>query len=557
MVIDELIALLGYKIEGEADLKRFNKGLDSLEKKAYAVGKALGTFAVVGAAVTTAAFAALGKSVIETSAQFEGYAATLETIEGSADKAKTSLAWITEFAKTTPYDVAGVTEAFVKLRAYGLDPMDGSLVALGDAASGMGKTLNQAVEAMADAVTGENERLKEFGITTSVAGDKITYTWRQNGKEMTKTLKKNGIEIAKFLRDNFEGRFAGAMIRQSKTWNGMISNLGDTWTGFQRMIGDAGFFEAVKGQLGRLMDYLGQLQADGTMAKWAKRFSDLFITVTNGAAAFVERIIFHFSSIQGWIDNHPGLFKGLLVALGVLAAFRFPRTFALLVLEDVLTYLEGGDSVIGKIAEALSKLTGIDTDALAKIFATLAGAAGLASAAAGIGLVTAALNPLTIALVSFAAAFAGAKVGFDYLNTIKGDLDKKVAGISATENPQAKPGYIEGMGGIYMKGAAVVDQPRPPNLENDMTKDALDWKLMMQNAEGNAAKTGADAAAAQVTQTDNSNRSVTNNITTSIQQTVQQATQAPGAAASATADAVNKAAQPARMQGSAGGNGAF
>ncbi|QIG68889.1 putative tail tape measure protein [Rhizobium phage RHph_Y55] len=556
-VIDELIALLGYKIEGEADLKRFNKGLDSLEKKAYAVGKALGTVVVAGAAITTAAFAALGKSVIETSAQFEGYGATLETIEGSADKAKKSLAWITEFAKTTPYDVAGVTEAFVKLKAYGLDPMDGSLVALGDAASGMGKTLNQAVEAMADAVTGENERLKEFGITTSVAGDKITYTWRQNGKEMSKTLKKNGVEIAKFLRDNFEGRFAGAMIRQSKTWNGMISNLGDTWTGFQRMIGDAGFFEAVKGQLGRLMDYLGQLQADGTMQKWAKRFSDIFITVTNGAAAFVERIIFHFTSIQGWIDEHPNLFGGLLKALGVLAAFRFPRTFAVLVLEDLLTKLEGGDSVIGKIASALSELTGIDKDSLATIFATLAGAAGLASAASGIGLMTAAINPLTAALVAFAAAFVGAKAGFEYLNTLKGDLDTKVAGVSAVENPKSLPGYIESMGGIYMKGAAVVDQPRPPNLENDMTKDALDWKLMMQNAEGNAAKTNPTAAAAQVTQTDNSNRSVTNNIQTTVNQNVTQATDAPGAAASATADAVNKAAQPARMQGSAAGSGAF
>ncbi|QIG73258.1 putative tail tape measure protein [Rhizobium phage RHph_N17] len=574
-VIDELIALLGYKIEGEADLKRFNKGLDSLEKKAYAVGKALGTFAVAAAAVTTTAFAALGKSVIETSAQFEGYQATLETIEGSADKAKKSLAWISEFAKTTPYDVAGVTEAFVKLKAYGLDPMDGSMVALGDAASGMGKTLNQAVEAMADAVTGENERLKEFGITTSVAGDKITYTWRQNGKEMTKTLKKNGVEIAKFLRDNFEGRFAGAMIRQSKTWNGMISNLGDTWTGFQRMIGDAGFFEAVKGQLGRLMDYLGSLQADGTMQKWAKRFSDVFITVTNGAAAFVERIIFHFTSIQGWIDNHPDMFKGLLTALGVLAAFRFPRTFALLVLEDLLTWFEGGDSVIGRIAKSLSDLTGIDVGTLEKIIAALTGMAAFATIAGGVSGLATAISLLASALTALGGS--GVAAGIANLGKVKGASGAAGAASGGLMGWLGRAGATLSAGALGLGAALTLGGNGELNaLPKDKIQEMLDAQKKkyesssaapaevpmtaaqaVSNAMANAAKAKPSVAGAQVTNTDNSNRSVTNNITTSIQQNVTQATDAPGAAASATADAVNKAAQPARMQGSAAGSGAF
>ncbi|AGC35713.1 putative tail protein [Rhizobium phage RHEph06] len=575
-VIDELIALLGYKIEGEADLKRFNKGLDSLEKKAYAVGKALGTVAVAGAAITTAAFAALGKSVIETSAQFEGYGATLETIEGSADKAKKSLAWITEFAKTTPYDVAGVTEAFVKLKAYGLDPMDGSLVALGDAASGMGKTLNQAVEAMADAVTGENERLKEFGITTKVAGDQITYTWRQNGKEMSKTLKKNGVEIAKFLRDNFEGRFAGAMIRQSKTWNGMISNLGDTWTGFQRMIGDAGFFEAVKGQLGRLMDYLGQLQADGTMQKWAKRFSDMFITVTNGAATFVERIIFHFNSIQGWIDNHPDMFKGVLAALAVLAAFRFPRTFALIVLEDLLTWLEGGDSVIGKIAESLSQLTGINADTLGKIVATLAGMATFATIAGGVSGLATAISLLASALTTLGGA--GAAAGLAALGKAGGAAGTAAGAGGGIMGLLGRVGKMVGAAGLGLSAALTLGGNGELNaLPKEKVQQMLDAQRekykqsssaapvevpmtaaqAVSNAMANAAKMKADAAGTQVTQTDNSNRSVTNNIQTTVNQSVTQATDAPGAAASATADAVNKAAQPARMQGSAAGSGAF
>ncbi len=46
---------------------------------------------------------------------------------------------------------------------------------LGDTSAAMGKDLQAAVEAMADAVTGENERLKEFGIKASTNGGLITY----------------------------------------------------------------------------------------------------------------------------------------------------------------------------------------------------------------------------------------------------------------------------------------------------------------------------------------------------------------------------------------------
>lgn len=70
-------------------------------------------------------------------------------------KARESLAWVSEFATKTPYELNETTEAFVKLRAYGLDPKNGLLQILGDKSAAMGKDINQAVEAIADAVTGK------------------------------------------------------------------------------------------------------------------------------------------------------------------------------------------------------------------------------------------------------------------------------------------------------------------------------------------------------------------------------------------------------------------
>ena len=40
-VIDELIAILGYKIQGQENLKKFGRGLDDAEKKARSSAKVI------------------------------------------------------------------------------------------------------------------------------------------------------------------------------------------------------------------------------------------------------------------------------------------------------------------------------------------------------------------------------------------------------------------------------------------------------------------------------------------------------------------------------------
>ena len=550
MIIEQLVASLGFDLQGEGDLRRFNAGLDNAQRKASAFAASLIRIGAVAATAAAAGMAALGKSVISTSAQFESYAATLETIEGSSEKARAALSWVANFGKTTPYEVGEVTEAFVRLKAYGLDPMDGTLSAVGDAASAMGKSLMQGVEAVADAATGEFERLKEFGIKSKQAGDNVTFTWSQNGKALTKTVKKSSTEIIKFLKENMGERFSGAMMRQSKTWQGMVSNLSDTWVDFQRRVGDAGFFDAVKGQLRSLIDYLGRLDADGTLDRWSKALSS-GLTKSVEATVFVfSRLQRHFQFFSDWVGRHPDLFKAIAAGLGAIAIVKFPFLGSLALLEDVLSWFEGGDSLIGDFAKALSELTGIDAGKLETIIATLAGAAALTAAAASVGLLATSVGSLAAGLTALGLAFAGAKAALDYLGVVKGNLDEKVAGIVAVPNPTAQPGHVESGGYdgngdfIYMDGPSRrVDRPAE-NPQAGFTQDALDYKTLLENLEGNRIRMeGAGAANAVVNDNkqDNRDMSVKPNIT--INQTVQQATQAPGAAARATAGAVSGAVQ--------------
>jgi hypothetical protein len=213
----------------------------------------------MGAAVAAAEAVVLA-SVIKTSAEFERYATQLETIEGSSAKAARSMDWITDFTAKTPFELDQVTASFVKLKAYGIDPIaNDALTTLGDTAAAMGKSLNQSVEALADAATGEFERLKEFGIKARVEGDKVAFAYSQNGEQMVQSADRNSQEMIRHtLLGIWNDKYAGGMDKLSKTWEGMTSNLSDNWTIFKKNIGDGGVFEAAKGSLGVVLDELNK-----------------------------------------------------------------------------------------------------------------------------------------------------------------------------------------------------------------------------------------------------------------------------------------------------------
>lgn len=219
-----------------------------------------GSLGPLGALAGAGGLAGIGMGVggvVKTSAQFEKFRTILETVEGSAAKAKASMAWVSDFAAKTPYELAEVTEGFVKLKAYGIDPQSGALRAAGDAAASLGKGLNDAVEALADAMTGESERLKEFGITASTAGDMITYRWQQNGKDMVARVDKNNKElIRKTITGIWNDRYGGAMDKLSGTWDGMWSNMMDGISRFTLAVGEAGAFDYLKSQLAELLEFM-------------------------------------------------------------------------------------------------------------------------------------------------------------------------------------------------------------------------------------------------------------------------------------------------------------
>lgn len=192
-----------------------SRALGDMKQKAAVVAKGMGLAlaAVTGAAVGLAAV------LVPVQRQFDIMNGQLLTATGSTENAAHAMEALNKFAAQTPYDLEQAVIGFTKLVNLGLTPSERAMTSYGNTASAMGKSMEQMIEAVADAATGEFERLKEFGIKASKEGDRVTFTFRGVKTE----IGNSAAEIEKYLMDIGEVEFAGAMEAQMDTLNGRIS----------------------------------------------------------------------------------------------------------------------------------------------------------------------------------------------------------------------------------------------------------------------------------------------------------------------------------------------
>jgi hypothetical protein len=218
---------------GEQTSEAFKKS----EKDAGQFGKAMKSLkGMIGAAFAAETIIQFGKNIINTTAEFQKMEAVLTNTLGSKSAAQAAMNQITDFASQTPFAVQELTDSFVKLANRGFVPTTAQLRSLGDLASSTGKSFDQLTEAALDAMTGEFERLKEFGIRATAEGDRVQFTF----KGVTTEVQKTDAAIKDYILSlgNAEG-VTGAMALISETTGGKISNLGDNFTQLFKVIGDS------------------------------------------------------------------------------------------------------------------------------------------------------------------------------------------------------------------------------------------------------------------------------------------------------------------------------
>lgn len=270
-----------------------------------------GAIAKVGA-VAGVAFTAAAGAGVNFNSQMEQYRQTLNIVMKDQQKAAEIMQWAVDFAAKTPFELPGIVEATTRLQAYGINAQ-AVLQDVGDMAAALGKPLMQAVEAIADAQTGELERLKEFGITKQMLIQKAQELGKGeivNAKGQITNLQALNETLITIMRE----RYHGAMEAQSTTFSGMISNLKD-WFNNSMAILAQDIFADLKVHLKNLLDYLNQLKQSGQLQVWANNITVAFRTVVNWVAITYDRLrtIYNFIS-RNWSTLSP-------IIMGIASAF--------------------------------------------------------------------------------------------------------------------------------------------------------------------------------------------------------------------------------------------
>ncbi|AHH93294.1 hypothetical protein FSDG_02459 [Fusobacterium animalis 7_1] len=284
------------------------------------------------------------KTAIEGAGNIEQYRNTLETVLKDSNKARKKLAWASRFANKTPFETEEVVGGMTKLQSYGIEgdrilktTNRTYLEMIGDMASGMGKSFDQAIEAVADARTGELERLKEFGITKNM----IAEFGKSKGLEIFNSKGQiNDLELFnKTLFEMMDSRFGGAMEKQAKTFKGGLSTIsGAAKSALSTLAGVNEFGDIVENSPFQILrdkviipfaNTLIKLQENGTFTRWAENLSNIFGEIINIGGKVIDFIVKWKEVLIPLASAITGLFviNKVIVLIGALKTALSPFSF--------------------------------------------------------------------------------------------------------------------------------------------------------------------------------------------------------------------------------------
>ena len=230
-IVAQMQVLISAQTQGlNVGLKDATASLNRFEKAAVGVGNTLKSFIGVGTVL------AIGKEIVDVTAEFQKFQAVLTNTLGSSSAANKALENIRIFAKETPFEVSEVTAAYVRFANQGLNPSIDQMRKLGDVASSLGAGFEQTAEAFKDLAVGQTKRIEEIGISATQANGKIQLSFKGVNLEVEKNAA--GVQKAIDTYSQLNG-VLGTSDAVSKTLGGRISNLKDSFSNFFLTIGES------------------------------------------------------------------------------------------------------------------------------------------------------------------------------------------------------------------------------------------------------------------------------------------------------------------------------
>lgn len=278
-------------------------GVRDLGREAESMGGMVGgaarqLVAMAGAIVGLQGASNLAKDVISTGAAFETLESRLTSLLGSSDKARDAFSQIKELARSTPFEVAGLTEAYVKLTAFGLQPSMAQMQAIADTAATLGggtEALSRVTLALGQAWAksklqgDEILQLAEAGVPV---WDLLAQATGRNVAELQKMSEAGtlGRSVILKLIDALGQENIGASAKLMATFNGAVANAKDALAEFYDMIAKSGVLEYLTDQLRDLLAEFDRMKDTGELQAQAKAIADGFVKTAEGVKTAVEAI---------------------------------------------------------------------------------------------------------------------------------------------------------------------------------------------------------------------------------------------------------------------------
>lgn len=281
------------RISGQAQ-----RSMDQTKRSADLASRGLESLkmAAVGAA---AGFGAKGAWdwLVKSNSQMEQATVGFTTMLGSAEKAKTFLDDLQQFAAKTPFEFVELREAATKMMAFGFsaEKILPTLTAIGDATSGLGMGTEgiKRVTIALGQVQAKNRLMAEEMLQLTEAGipawEILSKAVGVSTQELTKLVERGLVPADKAIEalvKGMEQKFPDMMEKQSKTMGGILSNVKDytEWAG--RLLG-RGMFDRIKPEIEDMQKGFKKLVQSGDLERWGKQIGDAFTYAMGAAKQFL------------------------------------------------------------------------------------------------------------------------------------------------------------------------------------------------------------------------------------------------------------------------------
>jgi tape measure domain-containing protein len=303
------------------------------EEASASMIKRLRDVSIVAGGVSLAFHALSGASnstvgnIIRINAEMEKLKYQMAGMSDAADpmaEAAEHVEWLKDLARSTPFALGALSTSFVKLKAAGIDPMNGSLAALTDGLAAFGASdeqLNRVTVALTQmqgkGVLSMEELRQQLGESMPSAMRLMARSMGVSVGELSKMISTGTVESKAALDKWFNEvrlSYDGTGELMMKTFSGQISKIRTAFTDLATS-GEMGkAFESLKEQMGTFAEFLGTAEA--------REFFDMMGQGFQGLISLGSSMVGVLRELKEMLVSYGPLMAGLFGGAVVMSAGR-------------------------------------------------------------------------------------------------------------------------------------------------------------------------------------------------------------------------------------------